>query len=66
MTDHKLPLLYVFERKPEIEREEGFLLAGKLAIDPIIPEAGLEEVTLSIIHRVCCRGCSPESWGCRP
>jgi hypothetical protein len=36
MTDHKLPLLYVFDRKPEIEREEGFLLAGLLAIDPII------------------------------
>ena len=38
MTDHKLPLLYVFDRKPEIEREEGFLLAGLLAIDPIITE----------------------------
>jgi hypothetical protein len=50
MTDHKLPLLYVFERKPEIEREEGFLLAGVLAIDPIIPEAEFEEVTLSIIQ----------------
>jgi hypothetical protein len=46
MTDHKLPLLYVFERKPEIEREEGFLLAGVLAIDPIV----LEEATLSIIQ----------------
>jgi hypothetical protein len=50
MTDHKLPLLYVFERKPEIEREEGFLLAGVLAIDPIITEAEFEEVTLSIIQ----------------
>jgi hypothetical protein len=46
MTNHKLPLLYVFERKPEIEREEGFLLAGVLAIDPIV----LEEATLSIIQ----------------
>ena len=53
MTDHELPLLYVFDRKPEIEREEGFLLAGLLAIDPIVTggnRAGLEKVTLSIIQ----------------
>jgi hypothetical protein len=53
MTDHKLPLLYVFKREPEIERQEGFLLAGMLAIDPIITvvvEAEFEKVTLSIIQ----------------
>jgi hypothetical protein len=53
MTDHKLPLLYVFEREPEIERQEGFLLAGMLAIDPIITElvnAEFDKVTLSIIE----------------
>jgi hypothetical protein len=52
MTDHKLPLLYVFYREPEIERQEGFLLAGVLAIDPIITEvvkAEFEGVTLAII-----------------
>ena len=50
MTDHKLPLLYVFERKPEIESQEGFLLAGVLAIAPIITEAEFEKKTLSIIQ----------------
>jgi hypothetical protein len=48
-----LPLLYLFEREPEIERQEGFLLAGVLAIDPIITEvvkAEFEKVTLSIIQ----------------
>jgi hypothetical protein len=50
---NKLPLLYVFEREPEIERQEGFLLAGMLAIDPIITEvvkAQFKEVTFSIIQ----------------
>jgi hypothetical protein len=46
--DEGLPLLYVFEREPEIERREGVL-----AIDPIIIEvvkAEFEKVTLSIIQ----------------
>ena len=50
---NKLPLLYVFDREPEIERQEGFLPAGELAIDPIITEvvkAEFEKVTLSIIQ----------------
>jgi hypothetical protein len=51
MTD--LPLLYLFERDQKTERREGFLLAGVLAIDPIITEvvkADFEEVTISIIQ----------------
>lgn len=50
---NKLPLLYVFEREPEIKRQEGFLLAGELAIDPIITDvvkAEFENVTFSIIQ----------------
>jgi hypothetical protein len=50
---NKLPLLYVFDREPEIERQEGFLLAGELAIDPIITEvvkAEFKEVTFLIIE----------------
>jgi hypothetical protein len=45
-----LPLVYLFERKPEIERQEGFLLAGMLTIDPIITKAEMERVTFSIIQ----------------
>jgi hypothetical protein len=45
-----LPLLYLFERDHEIERQEGFLLAGVLAIAPIITEAEFKKVTLSIIQ----------------
>jgi hypothetical protein len=51
--DEWMPLLYVFEREPEIERREGFLLAGVLAIDPSITElvnADLEKVSFSIIQ----------------
>ena len=55
MIDHKLPLLYVFDRKPEIERQEGFLLAGVLAIDSILtelPMAEFEKAILSIIQHL--------------
>jgi hypothetical protein len=48
MTD--LPLVYLFERDHEIERQEGLLLAGVLVIAPIITEAEFEKVTLSIIQ----------------
>jgi hypothetical protein len=53
MIDHKLPLLYLFERAPEIERQQGFVLAGLLAIDPIITrilgEADLQKATMRVI-----------------
>jgi hypothetical protein len=43
MADQPLPLLWIFEREVEIERE-GFLLAGWLAIDPRLDDAELEKV----------------------
>jgi hypothetical protein len=63
-----LPLVYLFERKPEIERQEGLLLAGELAIAPSLlrllrPSLNRSPFPLS---RVCCGSCRPESWGRRP
>jgi hypothetical protein len=55
MTDHNLPLFFLFVREPEIERQEGLLLAGELAIDPILIEVtgmDLKEVTFSIIQKL--------------
>jgi hypothetical protein len=51
MAAHPTPF-WVFEREPEIERTEGFLLAGRLAVDPEFDEAAIMQVVEYLLRQL--------------